>query len=84
MTFNKGDKVKITNIAGLTEDETEEAHYRIVGQTGYIREVSTSGWVYVTIPTHLYYSKGRGAALKVSEVELLKEAHPLQKEHIKS
>jgi hypothetical protein len=66
--YNKGDQVTITNIAGLTEDETTEAHYRIIGQTGYVRELSTGDWVYVTIPSHLYYSKGKGAALKASEL----------------
>lgn len=84
MILNKGDKVTITNIAGDTADSTEDPKYRIIGQTGYVNEVAEDGWVFVTIPTHLYYSKGKGAALKVSELELLESAHPQTKQHIKS
>lgn len=84
MTLNKGDKVKITSIAGDNYDSTAEAQYRIIGQVGYVHEVAADGWLFVTIPTHFYYSKGKGAALKLDEVELLEEVHPLPKEHINS
>jgi hypothetical protein len=82
--FKIGAKVTITNIMGVAEDTTVEPQYRVVGQTGYVREVTEDGWVFVLIPTHLYYSKGRGAALRGDEVDLLEDAHPLVKEHIKS
>lgn len=84
MTFTKNDKVKITNIAGDIVDSTSDPKYRIIGQTGYVLVTPTTDWVQVIIPTHLYYSKGNGAALKVDELELLEEAHPLQKEFAKS
>lgn len=84
MTFNKNDKVKITNIMGVGEDTTTEPQYRVVGQEGYVHSVTEDGWVFVLVPTHAYYSKGRGAAVKLDEVELLEEAHPQTKQHIKS
>jgi hypothetical protein len=84
MTLKKDDKVTITNIAGDIADSTSEPQYRIIGQTGYVFEEPKDGWVFVLIPTHLYYSKGKGAALKLDEVELLEGAHPLSKESVKS
>ena len=71
MTLKKGDTVTITNIMGVGEDSTLDPQYRIVGQTGYVHSLTEDGWAFIIIPTHLYYSKGRGAALKVSELELV-------------
>jgi hypothetical protein len=84
MMLKKDDKVTITNIAGDIFDYSTEPQYRIIGQTGYVHTLTEDGWVFVLIPTHLYYSKGKGAALKLDEVELLEGAHPLSKESVKS
>lgn len=71
MTLTKGSKVKITNINGESDDATTDPKYKIIGQTGYVLETPKYDWVQVIIPTHLYYSKGDGASLMVSEVELV-------------
>lgn len=71
MTLTKNTAVTITNIAGITEHAEEDPKYQIIGATGYVLDEPKDGWVSVLIPTHLYYSKGKGAYLKVDEVELV-------------
>lgn len=70
-TLQKDAKVRVTNIAGTTDDSITEPHFQLIGAEGYVREVLDTEWLYVILPTHRYYSKGNGAYLRTNEVELV-------------
>jgi hypothetical protein len=85
MTYNEGDKVKITEFNGRT-DVTEDVHSRVVGAEAYVKKVyEDAAWLELTIPTHKYYGVVHQTFLaRVCEVELLEGAHPLTKESVNS
>jgi hypothetical protein len=70
-TLHKDDRVKITNVFGFTDDEQLEANFKLVGQEGFVSEVINHEWLHVLVPSHRFYSKDKGAMLRVSEVEAL-------------
>lgn len=78
--FNKGDKVIIKHMCGDTEVH-ENPHMRIVGAEAYVHRVHANGEaVWLTIPTHSYYSGQGSYWAMLEEIELPEEAHPLTKE----
>lgn len=69
--LKKDAKVRITNIMGVTEETATEPNFRIIGAEGYVHEVVAGEGLFVKVPTHAVYSKGRGAWLMENEVELV-------------
>lgn len=84
MKLNKGDKVTIKHMSGDTVVH-ENQHLRVVGADAYVHKVlEESQSVFLTIPTHRYYS-GQGLYFALpEEIELAEEAHPLTKETVNS
>lgn len=69
-TFNKGDKVIVKPMLNEPVPDEVTKNFTLSGQVGYVREPINKGLLWVVLPEHRFYSTGRGALLRPSEIEL--------------